>query len=934
MSDDQQSSRLLTLVFTDVVDSTALKAQHGDFRAGELLERDRVHVERIAREHGGRVIDWAGDGCFLTFETSSEAVLFAVDLQRAHIEDPEMPAIRIGIHMGEVTERKRADGTVRVEGLTVDLTARLESLAHPNQILMSEAVYHSARQRLRHREPEITLVWKSHGAFHLKGFDDPIEACVVGFGDGSPLAPPERSEKAWPVDVATISAAPGSKPTSENDLRLLRRLFRRPQGVAAILALAIAVGFAIFYVPSIQRNQTEARVKWAREEAVPEVQALVLAGNYGEALSLAREADEFIDDMLLNQLIEQSSSDLDILTNVPGASVSYKPYDQPEADWIPAGTTPIDGLQIPVGMYRWRVELDGYAAREFARAAFPGTVQGIGEINVARYDLTLVKEAPELEGMTYVEGGVFFPGITGIGMVEYSIGDFLIDTTEVTNAAYREFVEAGGYENPEYWQETFADIEDSLTFEQAIGRFVDATGRPGPATWVMGDIPEGKENYPVQGVSWFEAMAYAKYRRVTLPTVYHWARAALPEMEAGDLVLTPLMIGYSNLESDGPIPVATNPDMSASGAYNMAGNVREWCLNARDELRFAMGGQWDESQYVLFNAMPVDPWDRTPGNGFRCMRLAEDGTIAPELMEPIGEYTFRVDRERYTEANLRVMMNMSSSVRPLENYGVEVESVDTDERNRDRTIVTIASPILNERIPLILDMPKDGEGPWPVVIFVPGMDSLYLTDPDLGLSEHARFIPQSERMLVRPVLHGMYYRNDGTSRRQFVDSDRRGLLLQTWIKELNQTIAYLKTRPDVEAGALSYYGISLGAIIGVSLGASNSDVHAIVLGLGGLPAVPADELDSPAPVIEEIASLVQQPTLMLNGRFDFLFPLKESQIPLMESISTSDDHKRHVLFDEGHSMPPLADTIAEILPWLDRYEHGIPNTAETGGGGE
>ena len=97
MAGEQQSSRLLTLVFTDVVGSTALKSEQGDFRAGDLLARDRDHVERLAAENGGRVIDWAGDGCFLTFETSSEAVLFAVELQRAHLDEPELPSIRIGI---------------------------------------------------------------------------------------------------------------------------------------------------------------------------------------------------------------------------------------------------------------------------------------------------------------------------------------------------------------------------------------------------------------------------------------------------------------------------------------------------------------------------------------------------------------------------------------------------------------------------------------------------------------------------------------------------------------------------------------------------------------------------------------------------------------------------------------------------------------------
>ena len=74
MSDAVGSSRILTLVFTDLTDSTALKTQRGDEVVGELIERHRELVRRLARESGGRIIDWAGDGCFLTFETASAAV--------------------------------------------------------------------------------------------------------------------------------------------------------------------------------------------------------------------------------------------------------------------------------------------------------------------------------------------------------------------------------------------------------------------------------------------------------------------------------------------------------------------------------------------------------------------------------------------------------------------------------------------------------------------------------------------------------------------------------------------------------------------------------------------------------------------------------------------------------------------------------------------
>ena len=143
-------SRILTLVFTDLADSTALKTARGDQAVEDLVSRHRALVRQLATDAGGRIISWAGDGCFLTFDTPSAAVLFALRLEQAHREASDLPAVRIGIHMGEVTEgpSPSGDGPPQVDGLAVDLAARISSLARPGQVLMSSAVYDTTRPRL------------------------------------------------------------------------------------------------------------------------------------------------------------------------------------------------------------------------------------------------------------------------------------------------------------------------------------------------------------------------------------------------------------------------------------------------------------------------------------------------------------------------------------------------------------------------------------------------------------------------------------------------------------------------------------------------------------------------------------------------------------------------------------------------------------------
>jgi adenylate cyclase len=199
------TSRVLTLVFTDLAGSTALKSQRGDVVVGELIARHREHLTRLAAEGGGSVIDWAGDGCFLTFATASAAVVFALRLQQIHKFEAELPGVRVGIHMGEVSLRELA-GVPRVEGLIVDLAARISGLASAGQVLLSSAVGQSAKQRLGIYEFGQPVRWDNYGPYILKGFDEAVEICEAGLQGLSPPEAPRASEKAWPKSDGRSSA--------------------------------------------------------------------------------------------------------------------------------------------------------------------------------------------------------------------------------------------------------------------------------------------------------------------------------------------------------------------------------------------------------------------------------------------------------------------------------------------------------------------------------------------------------------------------------------------------------------------------------------------------------------------------------------------------------------------------------------------------------
>src|SRR5256885_7770089 len=141
-----------------------------------------------------------------------------------------------------------------------------------------------------------------------------------------------------------------------------------------------------------------------------------------------------------------------------------------------------------------------------------------------------------------------------------------------------------------------------------MARMTDRAGRHGPSTWEAGEYPAGQENHPVAGVSWYEAAAFAKFSGKSLPTVAHWNHAASVYNSAW-------IVPASNFSGRGTVPVGTTRGISAYGTYDMAGNVREWCLNASGADRFILGGGWNDEPYQFTDAYTQAPLDRPPTTG-------------------------------------------------------------------------------------------------------------------------------------------------------------------------------------------------------------------------------------------------------------------------------------------------------------------------------
>ena len=124
---------LATVLFTDIVDSTARATELGDRRWRELLADHHRLVREAVERNGGREVDMAGDGILATFDGPARAIACARAVQRA--VEPLGLQVRAGVHTGEV---EVLDGGVA--GIAVHTGARVAALAGPGEVWVSAIV--------------------------------------------------------------------------------------------------------------------------------------------------------------------------------------------------------------------------------------------------------------------------------------------------------------------------------------------------------------------------------------------------------------------------------------------------------------------------------------------------------------------------------------------------------------------------------------------------------------------------------------------------------------------------------------------------------------------------------------------------------------------------------------------------------------------------
>ncbi len=157
--------RLAAIMFTDIAGYTAMM-QENEAKAIIIRARHREVFERQHRAHRGQIVQYYGDGTLSVFDSAIDAAACAVAMQAEFRETPSVP-LRIGIHTGDILVSE-----TEVIGDGVNLASRVESLAVPGSVLVSESVYDNLKN-------QDGFSGKSLGVFTFKNVSKPVEVFAL-----------------------------------------------------------------------------------------------------------------------------------------------------------------------------------------------------------------------------------------------------------------------------------------------------------------------------------------------------------------------------------------------------------------------------------------------------------------------------------------------------------------------------------------------------------------------------------------------------------------------------------------------------------------------------------------------------------------------------------------------------------------------------------
>ncbi len=233
-----ETRKLAAILAADVVGYSRLAGADEDRTLARLRALRSDLIDPTMAVHHGRVVKRTGDGILVEFRSVVEAVRCAIEVQNGMVErNAGLPAerrieLRFGVHLGDVVEE--SDGDLMGDG--VNIAARLEGIAKPNGICLSEDAYRQVRARL-------DLAVNDLGLTQLKNIAEPVRVYSLEVGRPVPAKPaaplPQTSAPSLAPRLSSSEiprksfGAPILQPFASSFLRLLSRIVVLLQTLAA-----------------------------------------------------------------------------------------------------------------------------------------------------------------------------------------------------------------------------------------------------------------------------------------------------------------------------------------------------------------------------------------------------------------------------------------------------------------------------------------------------------------------------------------------------------------------------------------------------------------------------------------------------------------------------------------------------------------------------
>ena len=645
-------------------------------------------------------------------------------------------------------------------------------------------------------------------------------------------------------------------------------------------------------------------------QELPKVVKLFDQGNVLQVFKMTRELYELNpDNELIKNYYDKSRKYAKLKLNKEGPEVLIK--FRGDSIYQTLGYYPIDSFAVPRVMNSYQLKIIDNDKTYLFENVFNGVT-----IDNHFYDL------PE-NNIEIIENHKIIPGrsirnfrVYGRNSGVTYIPTFSISKNEVSNSEFQEFINDGGYQNPTFWDFPIKIGDKLYEFRNTVSNFNGKFGKNGPASWSYGKFPNGLENHPVSGISWFEARAYANYRKQELPNIHQWIYASKTYAN----ILDSEVMKNGNFNSDFTKPVFDDLG-SLDGINNIGGNVKEWTINksgSNKDKFTAAGGSYLEPSYQFVGQNFQNPSDRSIGNGIRLVKnLSKDGDYS------LDDYSISQRIFRNIDDEPKISDEMFNYYRSQFNYSAKNLNVETEfikSNNNNYSVESFSMDpayISKEKLSgFIIYSNKATKKHNPVIVFPHG-GSLRSTNLDIIPARLIRtfsYLLDEGYAIIYPIYSGLYNRsrnNECVNDQVFCRNNsviRKG-------KDYKLVIDYLETRSDFNFKNLSYYGTSMGAIYSNWMLAIDDRVKSAFILVGGVPT-------SPQPIETDAHNYtrrIKTPIFHIVGKLDPVVSYEKAFLPWKKAIGTPPNDLRIIEMENvGHYVP--RDTVYALHKnWIEKY---------------